>query len=295
MDQPPSHEAIPQRAAPTCPRHPDRESHIRCQRCDRPACAECQRPAAVGVHCVDCVAEYARNAPRTRTAFGTVARPGKPVVTYSLMAVCIVIWVLQQVPGLPVTGWGAFMPALGFAEPWRFLTAAFLHAPGQIMHILFNMLALWTVGQALEPVMGRARFLVGYLLCALGGSVGFMWLSPPVTDPSSTWFVSTVGASGAVFGLFGMLLVVLRHLGRQAGGILGILLINAALPLFVPGIAWQAHLGGFLTGLAVAGILILGRKLSSPAAQWGAYASLAVVLFALIGVKYWVVAAGIGV
>lgn len=293
MPDSPDEPREPSSAAPTCPRHPDRESRIRCQRCGRPVCPECQRPAAVGVHCVDCVAEAEKARPVVRTLFGGVARPGRPVVTYSLVAVCVAVWLMQMANPV-VTREGAFAPASGFAEPWRFLTAAFLHSPGQPMHIVFNMLCLWQLGQFLEPALGRARFFAAYMLSALGGSVGFMWISSAVTSPSSTWFVPTVGASGAVFGLFGMVLLIIRHFGGSTGGLMALLAINAALPIFFPGIAWQAHVGGFITGALVAGALIATRKSRSQLLQWGSLAGVAVLLVGLAVLKYVLVLAGVG-
>lgn len=234
-------------APPVCPRHPDRISYIRCQRCGRPACPECQRPAAVGVHCVDCVREAARTAPQPRTAFGAPLRQGRPVVTYTLIAMCVVSYVLQLTVGRDWTGALAFAPFLGELEPWRFLTSAFLHSPSMILHIAFNMYALWILGQSLEPALGRWRFVSLYLLSALGGSVAVTLLATPAfTGP---WVQGVVGASGAVFGLFGAIFVVLRRLGRSATPIVAILVINAAIGFLVPGISWQSHLGGLVTGV----------------------------------------------
>ncbi|WP_188334907.1 rhomboid family intramembrane serine protease, partial [Cellulomonas soli] len=209
----------------------------------RPTCPDCQRQAAVGVQCVDCVAEAARATPATRTALGGRVRAGRPVVTIALVGLCVLSYVLQYlVPGW-TTRW-MFVPAFAAREPWTFLTAAFLHSPGQITHILFNMIALWMVGPGLEQTLGRARYVTLYVLSAIGGSVGALVLA----TPTSGWMVGLVGASGAVFGLFGAVLVVLRRLGRDAGGIIGILVVNAVIGFLVPGISWQAHLGGLVTG-----------------------------------------------
>ena len=128
-------------------------SYVRCQRCGRPACPECQRQAAVGIHCVDCVAEAARALPTTRTALGGVRRDGRPVVTLTLIGLCVASFVLQLVMPTWTARW-LFSPVLGFFEPWRFLTAAFLHSPGQYLHIIFNMVALWFVGPTLENTLG---------------------------------------------------------------------------------------------------------------------------------------------
>jgi membrane associated rhomboid family serine protease len=240
--------ATPTDAPPVCPRHPDRVSYVRCQRCGRPACPECQRPAAVGIQCVDCVREAARSAPVVRTSLGGRLRGGRPVVTLTIVALCVVSYLLQRVDAGWTARW-AFAPFAGEVEPWRFLTAAFLHSPGSLLHILFNMYALWLVGPYLEQALGRWRFVALYLLTAVGGQVGVTLLAS--ADQGGGWFTPVVGASGAVFGLFGAVLVVLRRLGRDARQILVFLVLNAVIGFVVPGIAWQAHLGGLVTGLAL--------------------------------------------
>ncbi len=210
-------------------------------------CPDCQRPAAVGVHCVDCVAEAARAARPTQTVFGGRVRgDGRPVVTITLIALCALSFVLQWTVPSWTLRW-AFSPLIGSVEPWRFLTAAFLHSTGSIFHIVFNMVALWMVGPYLESTLGRARYLTLYLVSAIGGSVAAVVLAPVVGG----WSTAMVGASGAVFGLFGAVLVVLRRLGRDAGGIIGILVLNGVLSFVLPGIAWQAHLGGLVVGAAI--------------------------------------------
>ncbi|MHA7191406.1 rhomboid family intramembrane serine protease [Arthrobacter sp. MDT2-16] len=237
--------------APVCPRHPDRVSYVRCQRCGRPACPECQRPAAVGFQCVDCVREQAASIPARRNAFGGAVRGDTPVVTYTLIGLCVVVYLLQLVvPGIirsfayaPVytAGAGGVIPA----EPWRMLTAAFLHSPSSFLHIAFNMYALYILGKVLEPAMGRARFLALYLISALGGSIGVLLLSDNPLQP-------VVGASGAVFGLFGALFIVQRKRGGDVRQIVVLIAINAVIGFVVAGIAWQAHLGGLIAGAACA-------------------------------------------
>ena len=144
---------------------------MRCQRCGRPACPECQRPAAVGIQCVDCVREAARTTPSARTVFGGRATDGTPVVTYTLIGICAVVYLAQRANS-SVTQNFAFAPFLGWTEPWRFVTAAFLHSPQTVFHILLNMFALWSLGQYLEPMLGRARFAALYLISGIGGQVG---------------------------------------------------------------------------------------------------------------------------
>ena len=171
-------EPMANQAVPVCPRHLDRVSYVRCQRCGRPTCPECQRPAAVGVQCVDCVREGQRSVRAPRTQFGAAVRDGRPVVTLTIIGICTAVWLLQQVSPT-VTQELSFAPYQGVSEPWRFLTAAFAHAQGQPLHILFNMFALYQIGSYLEPMLGRVRFASLYLISALGGSVGYLLLATP--------------------------------------------------------------------------------------------------------------------
>ncbi|MFD2794040.1 rhomboid family intramembrane serine protease [Promicromonospora vindobonensis] len=256
--------------APVCPRHPDRVAYVRCQRCGRPACPECQRPAAVGVQCVDCVRETKRTAPRVRTVFGGSADSasvnGRPVVTLTIIGICVVSWLLQLVTRGAWTEALWFWPWGGLMEPWRFLTASFLHSTSPL-HILFNMYALWITGQFLEPLLGRLRFAVLCLLSAVGGSVAVLLLAgDPLT--SAAWQTPVVGASGMVFGLFGAMLPVMRRLGRSMGQVLVLLAINGAIGFFVPNISWQAHLGGLVTGALVAAAYAYAPKERRAAVAW---------------------------
>jgi len=282
-------EPAPVQVEPVCPRHPDRVAYVRCQRCGRPTCPECQRPAAVGIQCVDCVREGQKSMRTPRTQFGArVSQDGRPVVTMTIIGICVVVWLLQQVSPL-VTDKLAFVPALGSAEPWRFLTSAFAHSPGQLLHILFNMYALWILGQYLEPLLGRVRFAALYLVSAVGGSVGFLLLaSPPVAGglPSASWVTQMVGASGAVFGLFGALIVLNRHLGRSSAPVFVIIGINAVLGFVVPGIAWQAHLGGFVTGVLVALVITVTAPKNRRRLQLPALVVVLVLLAVAVAAKY---------
>ncbi|MDQ2757989.1 MAG: rhomboid family intramembrane serine protease [Actinomycetota bacterium] len=292
MTQPPSPD---QTMMPTsvCPRHPDREAYVRCQRCGRPACPECQRPAAVGIQCVDCVRESARSAPTAATVFGGRTGGDPALVTKVIIGICVVVFVAQLArPAL--TQDLSFAPVVGWSEPWRFLTSAFLHSPGNLLHIGFNMLVLWQIGPYLESLVGRARFVALYLVSAFGGSVGYLLLAAAPTSASTqvffadnpSWATGVVGASGAVFGLFGVLLLLNRHLGRSTAGIGFTIIANGVLGFVVPGIAWQAHLGGFLTGAACAGLFTLLKSPSRRRLQWPALAGVVVVLAALAVVKY---------
>lgn len=212
-------------------------------------CPDCQRPAAVGVQCVDCVRQAATTQRQARTAFGGVLRPDfRPVVTLSIIAVCVVAFIAQQ--ALPdFTARWYYSPFWGHEEPFRFLTSGFLHSEGSFFHILLNMVALWAVGPFLEMQLGRVRYLTLYLLSLLGGSVVVL-LSAALGW--SYWGDGVVGASGAIFGLFGAAFVVMWRTGRPAQSILGIIAINMVFSFVVPGISWQGHLGGLVVGALVA-------------------------------------------
>ncbi|WP_051214857.1 rhomboid family intramembrane serine protease [Granulicoccus phenolivorans] len=185
---------------------------------------------------------------------------GRPWLTYTLMGVCVLVWIAQWViPGF--TEAIMFIPFLGRAEPWRFLTAAFGHAESWT-HLFGNLACLWVVGTQLEPYLGRLRFAWLYLLSALAGNVAFAWLSflPSIADlitgtVSNGWFTPTLGASGAVFGLFGALLAAWRDATSRRGLVI-LLAINAGIGLLVPQIAWQAHLGGFVVGWALGMVMV---------------------------------------
>lgn len=284
--------AGPQPAGPSvCPRHPDREAYVKCQRCGRPACPECQRPAAVGIQCVDCVREAARTAPTARTVFGGRATDGRPLVTQGIIGVCVVLFVLQWASPA-VTEDFAFAPVVGWTEPWRFLSAMFLHAPRSLWHIGFNMYALFILGSYLEPMVGRARFALLYLISGIGGQVSVLLLagSPTIEGlidgTDAAWATPVVGASGAIFGLFGALIVLNRHLGRSAAGIYGVLIINGVLGFVIPNVSWQAHLGGFVTGLACAGAIVLFRRQSVRRLTWLALGAVLALLIVITIGKY---------
>lgn len=237
--------AGPQGQAPVCPRHPDRVSYVRCQRCDRPACPQCQRPAPVGIQCVDCVREASRAVDSPTTAFGARLRGGPPVVTITIIALCVLSYVLQTVtPDWEPDLW--FTPVQARTEPYRFLTTAFLH--GSVLHIAFNMYALWVFGPYLEAQLGRVRFIALYLVSAFAGSVGVLVTASP---DQASWVTVSIGASGAVFGLFGAVAVVLRRLGGSETQMLVVIGANLVIGFVLPNIAWQAHLGGLVAGLLI--------------------------------------------
>lgn len=272
-----------------CYRHPDRQSYVLCQRCGRTICPECMTQAPVGVICPECMNEQRANAPRTKPAVLTRARSavgrGAPVVTYSIIGLTVAVFLLQLIPGLGVTSALLFSPlyvsdlaVVGMGDlsfqPWRLITAMFVHSTGFLFHVLLNMYTLWIFGQLLEGLLGRWRFLALYLIAGLGGSVGVVWLS----EPNS----AVVGASGAIFGLMGAFLVIQRRLGGQTTQLFVLLGINLVIG-FVPGfnIAWQAHLGGLVVGALIGLVFVETRKRSQQGLQIVLLAVITIVLLAL--------------
>lgn len=246
-----------------CYRHPDRESYVLCQRCGRTICGECQTPAAVGVVCPECMAQQRATHPRTKPAWVTrLTGAGSPVVTYAIIAVCVVVFILQNLGplvGVPITPSLVYAGAFSYPsgtfgvgfEPWRMLTSVFAHA--NIIHIALNMYTLWVFGMALEPLLGRARYAALFLISGFAGSLGVLLLASPVQP--------VLGASGAVFGMFGAFFIIQRRLGANATQILVLVALNLAIG-FLPGfnIAWQAHVGGLLGGFLVGLIYVETRQ-----------------------------------
>ncbi|MGP3998521.1 rhomboid family intramembrane serine protease [Streptomyces sp. 8N706] len=239
-----------------CYRHPDRETGIRCTRCDRPICPQCMVSASVGFQCPECVREgsgtgRAARATRPRTIAGGTLTEDPRLVTKILLALNLAIWFavlgagdwlvneLDLVGSLRYQGIGE-----GVAEGqwYRLLTAMFLHQ--QVMHIAFNMLSLWWLGPPLEAALGRVRYLALYLLSGLGGSALSYLLAAP-NQPS-------LGASGAIFGLLGATAVLMRRMDYDMRPVIALLALNLVFTFTWGNIAWQAHIGGLVVGAAVA-------------------------------------------
>ena len=248
-----------------CYRHPMRETGVRCIRCDRPICPDCMRPASVGFMCPDDVKLGNASIRQPRTAVGaSVAQSATPLVTYVLIGINVALFLLtfattnvnvlaNQGGGL-YTSWNLVPSQVLLADQYqRLITSAFLHL--NLLHLAFNMLALYVVGPALEATLGRWRFLAVYLLSALGGSVAVLLLAPLNS--------ATVGASGAVFGLFGAALLLYRQLRIDPRSLVATLVINLVITFTLPFISWQGHVGGLLVG-ALAGIAIGGLPTRTP-------------------------------
>ncbi len=170
----------------------------------------------------------------------------QPRITISLIMINLVIWLLQVIPGSTLTSTLFYAPLLTVIEPWRMITAGFVHSPDSFWHILLNIYSIYIFGRVIEPMLGPVRFLVLYLVSIFGGSAMVLWLSEPV--------VPVVGASGAFFGLMGAYLIMLRAIGDNSGLLVGLIAVNLAFGFLVPGISWQGHLGGLLAGMAVTAV-----------------------------------------
>lgn len=237
--------------AEVCYRHPDRPTGVTCQRCDRLVCGQCAQQASVGVHCPECTRSNKQKVYTSRTL------PGSDVlVTKVLMGLNIVAFVVSLGFGATIQGaGGSFAAELGTWGPgiaennefWRIVTGGFGHFG--IFHLGVNMFSLWVLGRQLEQALGPKLFTTGYLVSLLGGSFGALLLSPNAL---------TMGASGAIFGLFGLIVFALRArgIGIMQSGLAGILAINFLFS-FRGNVSLGGHLGGFLAG-AVLGIIFFG-------------------------------------
>jgi membrane associated rhomboid family serine protease len=233
-----------------CYRHPDRETGLSCSECGRPICTDCVTFAPVGLRCPDHAASD--SAPRVqrqvqRVVRGARTRPTDAIVTKILVGLNVIVYLITvaQGSGLNDPGgslfnkWALFGPLVNHGDWWRLITSAFLHA--SVIHIAFNMLALWWLGAPVEMVLGRVRFIGLYLVSGLAGAAGAL-----VADPNAV----TVGASGAIFGLLGAgLILEWQATGRIGGNYLTLILINLAISFAVPGISIGGHVGGLIGGI----------------------------------------------
>jgi membrane associated rhomboid family serine protease len=206
------------------------------------------RSAPVGFQCPDCVGEAARTVrqPVTISGGGLIT---KPYVTWTLIGLTVAVFLWQFAVGVGAVAEDYGMWPFGivlYGEWWRLLTAAFLH--GSWLHIAFNMYVLFVLGPTLERVLGHVRFIVLYVVAALGGSV----ISYTFSDPRTV----SVGASGAIFGLMGALIVAGRRMRWDITQVLILLGINVVIGFLSPEVDWRAHFGGLVVGALVAGVFV---------------------------------------
>ena len=198
-------------------------------------------------------------------------------ITSALLIINVLVWLGQISPiGLDITYEFFFAPLLAMSEPWRMLSAGFVHDWNGPIHILFNSYAIWIFGRQLEPMLGPLRFLILYLTSIVGGSVAVLWLSDPV--------VPVVGASGALFGLMAAFFVIIRATGGSASQLFGLIAINFALGFFVSGISWEGHLGGMVAGFLIALVYAKTRK---PNQLFLQLVGIGFVWAAIVGLTMW--------
>jgi membrane associated rhomboid family serine protease len=281
-----------QDSPPTCYRHPGRETWVSCVRCGRHACPDCLRQAAVGQQCVECVRGTGRSTRQARTVFG--GRPARSaLVTWILVGINVALFLVELAkPGL-ATDWGllGFAPFSAGGQPqgiatgqwYRLITSAFLPPATGLgglgfLDIAFNMWALIVVGPGLEQLLGRVRFLTVYLLSAVGGGVLFYLIGPP--------YVLALGASGAVFGLFGAWFVASRRLRLDSRGIVMLIGINLAFSLIYRStIAWQDHVGGLIVGALITAAYAYAPRKNRLAIQVAATVAVAVILAVAVVIR----------
>jgi membrane associated rhomboid family serine protease len=252
------------------------------------------RSASVGFQCPDCVKEGAKSTRQARTPYGG-QRVGDPrLTTFVLIGINAVVWVLVLATGgrgstlvdklalLPATSvrgvpGGGVTVVRGVDEGawWQLVTSMFTHV--EPLHIAFNMLALYFLGPMLETVLGRARFLAVYLVSGLVGSAAVMLFSPP--------HVQTLGASGAIFGLMGALVVLALKVGGQVQTVFVWIGLNMVFTFTVSGISWQAHVGGLIGGVVLGAAMVYAPRQHRSLVQWSATAAVLVISLVVVAVR----------
>jgi membrane associated rhomboid family serine protease len=230
----------------TCYRHPSRETGVSCSSCGRPICPDCMTPTPVGMRCPECSSQ--RTPVRTMRSMAV-----EPTVTFALIALNVLIYVGSVTGGSALTGSGngsvythfaLDAPDVAAGDWWRLVTSGFLHYG--LLHLAFNMYALFWLGRMIEPALGHVRFAALYFTSMLTGSLGALLLSPDSL---------TAGASGAIFGLLGAAFVMARARGIDVmrSGIVPIIAINLVISVAAGAqISLGGHLGGLIGGVVTA-------------------------------------------
>ncbi|GJF21277.1 MULTISPECIES: rhomboid family intramembrane serine protease [Streptomyces] len=275
----------PAHSLPGCYRHPDRETGIRCTRCERPICPDCMVNASVGFHCPDCARGGTGTGPapaasRPRTLAGGTVAADPHLITKILIAINVAVFIAVHARSsllgdLVLIGrWppAPYMPTEGVAEGewYRLVTSMFTHQ--EIWHIGFNMLGLWWLGGPLEAALGRARYLALYLVSGLAGGALTYLLAAPTT--------ASLGASGAIFGLFGATGALVRRLNADMRPVIALLVINLVFTFGWNNIAWQAHIGGLVAGAVIGYAMLHAPRERRTLVQYG---TCALVLVAVVG------------
>jgi membrane associated rhomboid family serine protease len=270
MTNPPNQDQA-QAAPPVCYRHPGRPTYVSCTRCGRPACPDCLRPAAVGHQCLDCIRGGNQAVRRPTGRFGGAISSGARV-TQGLIGLNIVLYLILLAHASLANDWWMQGDAVAAGQWYRLITSAFLPGTGGlgILDIAFNMWALLIVGPPMERQLGWVRYLAVYIASAIGGSVSFYYLAPPGT--------AALGASGAIFGLFGAWFVIARRLGLDARAVVFLIVINLVIGFVVPYIAWQAHVGGLVTGGVLTAAYVYAPRRNRGATQLAATVAVLAIL-----------------
>jgi membrane associated rhomboid family serine protease len=279
-----------------CYRHPDRETRVSCSECGRGICPDCMVFGPVGIRCPDHAGTTASGPRRTAQRVQRASvRTGDAIVTKTLIAVNVGIYLLQLGMGAPLDANGGWIfehcslvanayyasgqPAgVAHGEWWRLITAAFLHYGP--LHLGMNMLVLWFVGAPIEAAIGRLQYLLLYIVSGLAGSAGALLVSPHAI---------TVGASGAIFGLFGALAVLeYQHTGVVVGGpAFTLIAINLVFSFVLPGVSWGGHVGGLIGGAL--GMLALSRFPQAFRSEYAGVVGLIGVGVLSVAISYWTV------
>ena len=250
---------------PRCYRHPDRETLVSCSECGRPICEDCMTFAPVGIRCPDHANVGATKpgpARTVRTAQRRVSSHAAPA-TITLVVINVVVYIITATQGFGINApggalfsdWALVGVLVDNGDWWRLVTAMFLHA--SVLHLAFNMLALYWLGSAVEAAIGTRQYILLYFVSGLAGSAGALVFSSP--------FAVTVGASGAIFGVMGALLILeYRATGSLAGQAMMLIVINLAITFSISGISKGGHLGGLLGGILITLALDEGRRRRVP-------------------------------
>lgn len=246
--------------APVCFRHADRETYLRCSRCDRSICTDCMVPAPVGFQCPECVRDGNRVVRQVRTIAGGRQHARQGVATGVLIGLCVVMFGLQKLVGQAFTDRmdlqamaqqisslpSARHIGVAYGDWYRLVSSMFVHA--NVVHLGMNMLSLWWIGVPVESRLGRGRYVVTFFVCGIAGSAA-SYASLPA-------YGSSLGASGAIFGLLGVLAVLAFRERLNMQPVITVILLNLVFSFSVPGISWESHVGGLVAGL------ILGTALA---------------------------------
>ena len=229
-----------------CNYHSEKDTNVKCSRCEKYICVDCMRSASIGYQCPACASDSTpviKGIDRNRFIPNQKNTPVTKFLSISLIA----IFLLQELTGtLLVKSFALFAPLVTSGEWWRLISAGFLH--GSIIHLLFNVYILWVIGSQLESIVGNVKFIIIYFVSLLGGSVASYLFSP---------FGSySIGASGAIFGLMGAMLVVGRKRNLDISQITTLVAINVVIGFVLSGIDWRAHLGGLAAGAFIAWVLL---------------------------------------